>query len=102
MIHHKNIGVDFDNTLTNEICYTPEEVLSATPKQDIIDKVNALHSQNFIVIYTARRDYLLPASLEWLKRHGVRFHAISNNKIPLDLYIDDLAVHIDDVDELLS
>lgn len=97
----KILAVDFDNTLTNETCYTEGEVLSATPKERIIKAVNHLYNYNFIVIYTARRDNLIPPSLEWLRRNNVRYHAFSNLKIPSDGYLDDLAIHIDNVDKLI-
>lgn len=96
------INVDVDNTLTNETCYTIEEVLNATPKKEIIDKVAQLYEEDYIVIYTARRDVLIPATFEWLRRNNIRWHAFSNQKPPSDAYIDDLAVHIDDVDNLLD
>jgi len=96
------INVDVDNTLTNETCFTAEMCLKATPKQDIIDKIAKLYDEDYIVIYTARRDVLIPATLEWLRRNNIRWHAFSNQKPPSDAYIDDLAVHIDDVDSLLD
>lgn len=93
------LNVDVDNTLTNETCFTPEECLNATPKKRIIDKIAELYEEDYIVIYTARRDNLIPATLEWLRRNNVRWHAFSNQKPPSDAYIDDLAVHIDDIDK---
>ena len=101
MPNKENIGIDFDETLCEEVCYTPEEVLKATPRREFIEKVNKLYDQNFIVIYTARRHKLIPASLDWLDRNGVKYHAISNKKIPLFVYIDDKALHINDIDKLL-
>lgn len=96
------INVDVDNTLTNETCFTVEEVLRATPKQHIIDKVAKLYEEDYIVIYTARRDVLVPATFEWLRRNNIRWHAFSNQKPPSDAYIDDLAINIDAVDSLLD
>lgn len=95
------INVDVDNTLTNETCFTIEQCLAATPKQDVVDKVAKLYEEDYIVIYTARRDNLIPATLEWLRRNNVRWHAFSNQKPPSDAYIDDLSVHIDDIDRLI-
>ncbi len=94
--------VDVDQTLTNEVCYTETECLNATPKKNIVQKVAQLYEEDFIVIYTARRDHLIPATLEWLRRNNIRWHAFSNLKIPGAGYIDDLAIHIDDIDKLLN
>lgn len=96
------INVDVDNTLTNETCFTVAQVLAATPKQSVIDKVAKLYEEDYIVIYTARRDSLIPATFEWLRRNNIRWHAFSNQKPPSDFYIDDLAVHIDHIDKLLE
>lgn len=98
----KIVNVDVDDTLTNETCFTPEECLRATPKKDIIGAVDKLYQDHYIVIYTARRDNLIPATLEWLRRNNVRWHAFSNQKPPSDAYIDDKAVHISDVDNLVA
>ena len=83
------ICVDLDGTLCNGEAWTEEDCLLATPRTDIIEKVNALYQRNFIVLYTARRDFLIPASLEWLRKNNVRYHAWSNIKIPATKYIDD-------------
>lgn len=96
------INVDVDNTLTNETCFTVEQCLSATPKQHIIDKIARLYEEDYIVIYTARRDVLVPATFEWLRRNNIRWHAFSNQKPPSDAYIDDLAIGIEDVDKLFD
>lgn len=85
------IAVDLDGTLCEGQCWTPEDAEKATPIPDYIDKVNKLYFTNFIVIYTARRDKMIPSTLQWLRRNGVLFHAISNLKCPADLYIDDIS-----------
>lgn len=86
------ILVDVDGTLCEEVCYTPETCRTATPRLDVIERVNQLYERNFIVIYTARRDHLIPATLEWLRGAGVHFHSISNFKIPCELLVDDKAM----------
>ena len=96
------INVDFDGTLTNEVCFEIDAVLSATPKKEVVDKVNELFVKHYIVIYTARQDHLIPASLEWLRRNNVRYHAFSNLKIPTDIgYLDDKSLKLDDIHTLL-
>lgn len=98
----KLIAVDIDDTLTNETCWTDGDCLRATPRKDIIEKIDKLYRNNFIILYTARRDHLIPATFEWLRRHNVRWHAFSNQKMPADYYIDDKAVHRDAVDNALA
>lgn len=85
--------VDVDLTLTNEECFTIKECEKATPNKKIVNWVNKIARQNFIVIWTARRDFLIPATLEWLRRNGITYHAISNNKIPCSFMLDDKAIN---------
>ena len=89
MSNLKVIAVDIDGVLCKGECWTPEQCLKAKPILKNIEKVNELGKFNFIVIYTARRDFLVEASLKWLKINGVEFQAISNKKMSADSYIDD-------------
>jgi len=93
----KVIAVDLDGTLCKEICWTPKQCLDATPIQKTVKKVKELSKTNFIFIFTARRDFLIPATLKWLKKHDIPFEAISNNKASADLYIDDKYCDIDNL-----
>lgn len=96
-MRRKLILVDLDGTLCTGVSWTPKGCREAKPVQRVVDAVNKLHLSNFIVIYTARRDGLIPASLEWLRRNGIHFHAFSNIKCAADVYIDDRAVHPDNI-----
>jgi len=88
--------IDMDGTLTQGICWTEEDCLHAEPRQEVIDKVNSLRGV-WVIIYTARRDNLIPATIKWLRKHNVRYHAISNIKIPACVgYIDDKAVPVEE------
>jgi uncharacterized HAD superfamily protein len=86
----KIIAIDIDGVLTKgPDCFTEKEILNAVPNKKAIEKVNKLFLNNFVIIYTARRDNLIPATLKWLRKNGVMFQAISNNKMSSDCYIDD-------------
>jgi len=80
--------VDLDHTLTDSNCFTAEECLKAKPIQVMIDKVNQLAIRDYVIIYTARHDELIPTTLKWLRKNDVHYHGISNNKVP-GFYIDD-------------
>ena len=90
------IGIDCDGVLCTGEAWTPEDVINAEPKLEVIAKVNELYETRFIVIYTARRDHLIPATIQWLRKNGVHYHAISNRKIPLDILIDDKVTNVED------
>ena len=96
-LKEKVIAIDMDGVLSKEVCWTPKECLNATPNPKTIKWIEDNTEGAFIIIYTARRDFLIPSTLKWLRKHQVFFHAISNNKIPADVYIDDKAVHISDI-----
>ena len=91
---HRTWLVDIDGTLCEGAAYSPEECLAAKPKMEMVAKVNELSLRDYIIIYTARQDFLIPATLAWLRKHGVIFHAISNNKIP-GVQVDDRCLYPD-------
>jgi len=91
------ILVDLDGTLTHDICWTPKDCLNARPNKKAIDKIWECFKGDFLVIYTARKDKLIPATLRWLRESNVYFNAISNIKAPADIYIDDKCINIKDL-----
>lgn len=74
--------IDIDRTLTNEVCFTPEECLKATPNEEVIEWVNEKYNSDFIIIYTARRRALYHATRTWLDKYNVKFHAFKDEKTP--------------------
>jgi len=93
----KIILIDLDGTLCEGDCFTEEECLNAKPIEENIKETNRLHLKNYVVIYTARRDKLIPATLEWLRRNNVHFQAISNKKSSAHIYIDNRAKKFDEL-----
>lgn len=94
-LKEKLIAVDLDGTLTTSNAWTEEECLTAEPRYDIIGKIRKLYYQrNHIIIYTARPEYFRNETEFWLRKNGVKYHALvmSNNKMGADLYIDDKAM----------
>lgn len=88
--------IDMDGTLTKKICWTVKECLNAKANTKVIDLINKLYDNKFIIIYTARRDKLIPVTMEWLRRNNIRYHAISNLKTP-GFYIDDKCLNVNDI-----
>ena len=92
----KRIGVDLDNTLcVGKHWETPEQALEAEPIKEMIDYVNNIYRDHFIVIYTARQNFLMTATFQWLDDNGVYYHAVSNRKTPFDIIIDDTSVEVE-------
>lgn len=104
MNHRDNlrvIAIDMDGVLCTGDCYTEEECLNAVPNKKVIELVRRLHLKNFIFIHTARRDNLIPATLQWLRKNNIPFQAISNNKSCADIYIEDRAIRPDEIEKIL-
>lgn len=89
----KIIAVDIDGTLAQGISWTPQECLKAKPVRKMIKKVNKLYQDHFIVIYTARRHFLYEATIKWLKKNSVKYHAVRFEKMPASIYLDDRAIN---------
>ena len=84
------ISVDLDGTLCEGEYWGAEEL---EPIRPMIDKINRLAKSHFIVIHTARRREWAENTINWLHRHGVRYHSIAFDKMPADVYIDDKCVN---------
>lgn len=96
------IHIDLDGTICvgkhRTDCWTEEECLEALPKESMIEACERLYNAGHtIIIYTARREPLRAATLYWLKKHNVKYHALDlGNKAGSDLFVDDRAMHSDD------
>ena len=90
--------IDIDGTLTKGCAWDDESILNSEPNLEMIKKVNELHERNFIVIHTARRHERYLATVEWLSKNNVRYHAIRMEKCPCDVIVDLDAVN--DVSDL--
>ncbi len=83
------VAVDLDGTIC-ETCWTQRQCLTAEPIDGRIAQINKMSRQGkFIIIYTARPDSTIPATLKWLRKHNVEYDAISNQKMVADAYIDE-------------
>ncbi|MFP3190864.1 MAG: phosphoheptose isomerase [Thermoproteota archaeon] len=93
--------IDIDGTICENIRNEEgiERMRNAKPYWDSIKKINELYDQgHYICFFTARTDEHKEVTIEWLKRHGVKYHQIIFNKPrkvdPYDEYhyIDDVHV----------
>ena len=96
----KIYAIDIDRTLCLETCYTPEECLNATPNMKMVKKIKEIGLREHIVIYTARQDHLIPATLKWLRKHDIYHFGICNDKRPYTVYVDDKAMNVKEFLEL--
>ena len=83
----KIYACDLDGNLCST-AWTKEQALTAIPNKKRIKALYRYFQMGIVIIYTARRDSLISPTLQWLKRNYVPYHAISNIKMPADIYID--------------
>ncbi len=105
------IAVDFDGTLSLNGNFP----FTGTPNIRLMNKLKNLHAQGnvVIIIWTCRAEdgHLLMVE-QFLHDHGFDIYKYINNnpevpfvcsrKIFADIYIDDRAIHVDDLDKIES
>jgi len=102
---HKRIVLDFDDTLA----YTSNrDWENAKPNLALIEKCNKLYESGWVIdIFTARgsiscrsreeaSDKYGPQIESWLKKHHVKYHALSFNKPLAAYYVDDKGITPED------
>jgi uncharacterized HAD superfamily protein len=92
------IAVDIDGTLCEDQ-NSWWEYEKAIPIIENIKKLNNLYHQNEneIILYTARFEENKEVTLQWLKKHQVRFHKIIFGKLRADMYIDNCARRMEEL-----
>ena len=106
MKKRKIFAWDLDGTLTIKEKsgggWTPESCLMAKPRQEMINLCNqAWKAGHFILIYTARRWTTREATVYWLQKNNVHYHALDMGSKPLvDHYIDDRAINAEDLQKI--
>lgn len=84
------IGVDIDGTLTVETA--GHNYTTRTPNRKVIDKINQFHKEgHIIVLFSSRWESDREITRSWMKKYGVKYHALILNKPKFDLYIDDIS-----------
>jgi len=84
------IYVDLDNTLCSSIKrnWFLDQIPKCKPYK-LIKEINKLYKNHTIVIYTHRNLKCKEKTLQWLKKHKVKYHKIKFNKPKYDIFIDD-------------
>ena len=96
MPNDKLIAVDLDGVLCRGEFWGEGE---PEPIPEMIERVREWYIKGaHIVIYTARQPAHYAATHAWLIKHGVYFHGIAMLMKPgADVYIDDKALHLEDL-----
>jgi len=85
------IIIDLDGTICTEMRQFSRCL--AEPKPDAVESINRLYDAgNTIIIYSARTWVEYEMTVDWLERHGIRYHQLFMGKPIGDVWIDDRAI----------
>lgn len=85
------IIIDLDGTICHEMRQFSRCL--AEPWPDAVETVNKLYDAGHtIIIYSARTWVEYEMTVDWLKRHGVKYHQLFMGKPIGDVWIDDRAI----------
>ncbi len=85
------IIIDLDGTICREMRQFSRCL--AEPWPNAVETVNKLYDAgNTIIIYSARTWVEYEMTVDWLKRHGVKYHQLFMGKPIGDVWIDDRAI----------
>jgi trehalose-6-phosphatase len=97
MVEREIIMVDFDGTLTlGGRFWTDDEIL---PNEKVIEWVRKQYRKgNVIIIFTARPYEVARETVAWLTKYNVPYHGINCDKPGAQLYVDDKAINVKDIE----
>lgn len=85
------IIIDLDGTICQEMRQFSRCL--ANPIPDAVDTVNKLYDAgNIIIIYSARTWAEYEMTVDWLRKHGLKYHQLFMGKPVGDVWIDDRAI----------
>ncbi len=74
----KNYLIDIDGTITEDIPNEePERMITCKPYPGVVDTINRWHEAGHqICFFTSRTEDLRDITVEWLEKHGFKYHSI--------------------------
>lgn len=98
---NKVINVDIDGTLTIEketVTWSEGAYKKAIPNKDTIARINHLFDEGHqIVLWSARLEEDRKVTVDWMKKHGVKYTKLVLDKPFFNLYICDRVCHVNDL-----
>lgn len=95
------ICIDMDGVICHGDWWGPQDV-DPEPDEKFIEFMWSLYKKGaHLIIYTARQPRYYARTLGWLMKYEVPFHGIAMFVKPgADIYIDDKAMHPEDIQQL--
>ena len=74
----KNYLIDIDGTITDDIPNEePERMMTCEPFLDALETINRWHDQGHrICFFTSRTENLKQITIDWLDKHGFKYHSV--------------------------
>jgi len=78
----KNYLIDIDGTITDDIPNEePERMVTCEPWLDSLSIINKWYDQGHIItFFTSRTDEVRDITIDWLDKHGFKYHNLLMNK----------------------
>jgi uncharacterized HAD superfamily protein len=78
----KNYLIDIDGTITDDIPNEePEKMVTCEPWLDSLNIINEWYDEGHIItFFTSRTDEVRDITVDWLKKHGFKYHNLLMNK----------------------
>jgi len=78
----KNYLIDIDGTITDDIPNEePEKMVTCEPWMDSLNIINEWYDQGHIItFFTSRTDEVRDITIDWLDKHGFKYHNLLMNK----------------------
>ena len=78
----KNYLIDIDGTITDDVPNEePERMLTCEPYLDALEVLNKWFDEGHIItFFTSRIEEHRNVTVEWLNKHGFKYHALLMNK----------------------
>jgi len=98
----KVFAVDLDGTIAEETKENWRNYAAIKPRIKEIEFINKLSENNIIIIYTARPEEDFEVTREWLIKNNVKYNILVMGKLKADFYVDDRAITIENLMELVK
>ena len=78
----KNYLIDIDGTITDDVPNEePEKMVTCEPWLDSLNIINEWYDQGHIItFFTSRTNEVRDITVDWLKKHGFKYHNLLMNK----------------------
>ena len=98
-------SIDIDGVISKKLIWTPRDsylrlrkmLLYIKTNKEVIKRINKLYREGHVIILNTSRiwnDY--DVTIEWLKKHKVKYHQLIMAKPLCDVYVDDKNISVEE------